>query len=278
MKLAFEEWGEGREPLLLLHGFTGNRRAWDHLRPILAPRFQAVAVDLPGHGESSPCEPVGPEGFEQTLSALERVLDALGAPKFNVLGYSQGARLALGLAFRAPERIARLVLESGSPGLRRLSDRISRRRRDEELAGEIESSGTAAFIERWQRLPLFQGLRRLPPDLAEGLKARRLSCSPIGLASALRSLGAGAQPSYWDRLPRLRVPALLLSGARDSKFSAMAREMARELPLAWRKSFPDTWHAPHLEAPAEYAREVIGFLGATWFEPPSADPQPETVT
>ncbi|HME91678.1 MAG TPA: 2-succinyl-6-hydroxy-2,4-cyclohexadiene-1-carboxylate synthase [Myxococcaceae bacterium] len=278
MKLAFEQWGEGREPLLLLHGFTGNRTAWDHLRPLFSPRFDALAVDLPGHGESSPCERAGPAGFEQTLSALEGILDSLGARGVNLVGYSQGARLALALAFRAPGRIGRVVLESGSPGLRSERERAARRRSDEALACQIESVGTESFIERWGRRPLFQGLRRLPSELACALRARRLSCSAAGLASALRSLGAGAQPSYWEQLPRLRVPVLLLSGARDSKFSGIARQMARELPLAWAKSFQGAWHAPHLEAPAEYAQEVIGFLGATWFEPPSADQKVEAVT
>jgi len=278
MKLAFEQWGEGREPLLLLHGFTGNRKAWDHLRPFFAPHFDVLAVDLPGHGESSPCEQTGPAGFEQTLSALGGIRDSVGAAKVNLIGYSQGARVALALAFRAPERIARLVLESGSAGLISRRDRAARRRRDEALACEIESAGTDSFIARWERRPVFEGLRRLPIDRASALRARRLSCSAAGLASALRALGVGAQPSYWEQLPRLRVPVLLLSGARDAKFSGIARQMSRELPLAWTKSFEDTWHAPHLEAPAEYAREVIGFLGATWLEPPSADGSVEVLT
>ncbi len=277
MKMAFEQWGSGREPLLLLHGFTGNRQSWDHLRPLLAPHFRVVAIDLPGHGESPSCDPPGPVGFEETLAALERVVGEVDAPEVNVIGYSQGARVALGLAFRAPARIRRLVLESGSPGLKRRRDRVARRRQDEKLALEIELSGMAAFIERWQALPMFEGLRRLPPDLAAALRARRLSCSAAGLANALRSLGAGAQPSYWPVLPRLRVPTLLLTGARDFKLARIARAMTRELPLGWTKSFEDAWHAPHLEAPAAYAQEVLGFLGATWFEAPWADLNTERV-
>ena len=127
MKLAFERWGEGRESLLLLHGFTGNRTAWDHLRPFFAPRFGVLAVDLPGHGESLPCGRVGQAGFEETVCALEEILRSFDGERVNLIGYSQGARLALALAFRVQERIGRVVLESGSPGLRSERDRAARR-------------------------------------------------------------------------------------------------------------------------------------------------------
>ncbi len=98
MKLAYEKSGQGTPRLLLLHGFTGSRAAWDHLRTLLGPHIGSIAVDLPGHGQSEPCSFSGREGFTQTLAALVGVLDELGAGPVDVLGYSQGARLALGLA------------------------------------------------------------------------------------------------------------------------------------------------------------------------------------
>ena len=52
MKLVFERWGRDPRPVLLLHGFTGNRHAWSRVRPGLEPHVAALAVDLPGHGES----------------------------------------------------------------------------------------------------------------------------------------------------------------------------------------------------------------------------------
>ena len=62
--LPYEQWGEGELPLLLLHGFTGSRRAFDGLRPFLSPHFRVLAVDLPGHG-AAPAPREGPAGFEQ---------------------------------------------------------------------------------------------------------------------------------------------------------------------------------------------------------------------
>jgi len=263
--LAHETWPGDGPPLLLLHGFTGNRSTFAHLRERLTPHAEVVAVDLPGHGESP-----FPEGttFASTLGALRALLDALGLQQVDVAGYSLGARVALGLAVECGARVRRLVLESGSPGLRRRRDRGERRRQDEALAARLETAGVPAFVERWEALPLFAGVRALPGDVQQALRARRLAGNAEGLALSLRRLGLGAQPSYWSALPGLRTPTLLLSGGRDAKFTAVLRRMAAELPVVWGHVFAGAGHAPHLEVPDAWAREVTGFLSTPWIERP----------
>lgn len=265
--LPFERWGRAdAPPLLLLHGFTGNRSSWRHLEPWLGPHVRAIAVDLPGHGEAALPAQTGRPGFEATLAALEAVLDREGVQSAAVLGYSQGARLALGLALRAPRRVSRLVLESVNPGLSEARERRARERDDEAMAARILDGGVERFLERWEALPLFAGLRRLPEAERARLHARRASATPRGLAGALRCLGLAAQPSYWEQLPRLRVPVLLLTGARDRKFGELARRALRELPLGWHRAFQGCHHAPHLEVPEVYAEELLAFLDAPWSE------------
>jgi len=265
--LAHVSWGEG-SPLLLIHGFTGNREAWSHLRPLLGSRHRVLAPDLPGHGES----PLDADTtFQGTVDQLLHLLDAQRLERVDVAGYSLGARVALGLCLRAPERVGRLVLESGNPGLRRRRDRGERRREDAALAEVIERDGLEAFVRRWEALSLFDGLRSLPVDVRTRLHERRLSHRPDALAGSLRALSLGAQPSYWARLWTVRAPTLLLSGERDEKFTGIARAMAAEMPLVWGHVFPGAGHAPHLESPEEWAREVTSFLSAPWIERPLVD-------
>jgi 2-succinyl-6-hydroxy-2,4-cyclohexadiene-1-carboxylate synthase len=269
MRLAYDVRGRGDRALLLLHGFTGNRDTWCRVEPYLVDRFRLIRVDLPGHGESPPPAVPGRAGFVETLRALERVLDEQGMARADVAGYSQGARLALALAVEAPGRVERLVVESGTAGLHRRKERAARRRADEHLAAQILAEGVEEFVRRWELLPLFDGLRRLPaPDL-EALRARRRSATAEGLAGALRALGVGVQPDYWPQLWQLRVPTLLLTGAKDAKFTTLARRMAAELPLVWGHAFDGVGHAPHLEAPQAWAHEVIAFLETPWFEAPA---------
>ncbi|MGO9064712.1 MAG: 2-succinyl-6-hydroxy-2,4-cyclohexadiene-1-carboxylate synthase [Myxococcaceae bacterium] len=263
--LAHETWAGNGPPLLLLHGFTGNRSTFAHLRERLTPHASVVAVDLPGHGQS----PISAETtFASTLAALLALLEALGLAWVDVAGYSLGARVALGLAVESGPRVRRLVLESGSPGLRRRRDRGERRRQDEALATRIESDGMDAFVEHWEALPLFSGVRALSAEVQQALRGRRLAGDAEGLAWSLRRLGLGSQPSYWSALPNVRTPTLLLSGARDEKFTEVAGRMAAELPVVWGHVFPGVGHAPHLEAPDAWALEVSGFLSTPWIERP----------
>ena len=244
MTLALTTWGSG-EPLVLLHGFTGAGSTFDHLREALAARFAVTAPDLPGHGSSSPAT-----SWDDALIELRT---ALPARSFFLAGYSMGARLALAFALRWPDRVRSLLLESGSPGIADPAERAQRRAEDEQLAELVIREGVPEFVARWERHPRLQTLRDLPAPLAESLRKRRLSNSAAGLASALRHLGAGAQPPLWDELPRVRCPVLLLAGERDAKFSDIARRMASAIPGARLSLVTSSGHSPHVEAPERYA-------------------------
>ncbi|MFL5310050.1 MAG: 2-succinyl-6-hydroxy-2,4-cyclohexadiene-1-carboxylate synthase [Myxococcales bacterium] len=251
MTLATATWGRGA-PLALLHGFTGAGSAFDHLRDTLGARFRVIAPDLPGHGASPEAT-----GWDDALEALRH---ALPSEPFFLAGYSMGGRLALAFALRHPARVRALVLESGSPGIEDPAERDRRRAQDDRLAAFALREGVAAFVARWEEHPTLSGLRALAAPLASALRERRLGSSAAGLASALRHLGAGAQPSLWDELPRLRVPALLLAGEGDAKFSEIARSMAERIPGARLRILPGCGHSPHLEAPVPYAEAAFGFF------------------
>ncbi|MBX5481045.1 MAG: 2-succinyl-6-hydroxy-2,4-cyclohexadiene-1-carboxylate synthase [Myxococcaceae bacterium] len=270
MKLAFDVQGRGPNPLLLLHGFTGSRDSFVHLEPALVDAFTLIRVDLPGHGASA--DEAGT--FLEVVDALAGVLDEAGVPDADVYGYSQGARVALTFAVQHPTRVRRLVLESGTPGLRHRRERLARRASDHALADRILRDGVEAFVTEWEQLPLFEGLRRLPPAQQAALRARRTAHTAEGLARALRTLGLGEQPDLWPRLWNLRRPVLLLTGALDLKFTELARRMAAELPTVWGHAFAGVGHAPHLECPGAWLAEVTGFLQTPWFEFPAVSGQP----
>jgi 2-succinyl-6-hydroxy-2,4-cyclohexadiene-1-carboxylate synthase len=229
--------------VVFLHGFTHTGRSWQPVIAALGESYTSVADDIRGHGDASERVPV----------SLEAVIDdvlAAAPERFTLVGYSMGGRIGLHGALAAGERVERLVLIGASPGIADDGERAARRRADEELADQIERSSIEEFAERWAQTPVLAGL---PPAVLEAAHADRLRSTPAGVARALRGLGTGALPSVWGRLGELSMPVQLAVGERDSKFRAIAAEMARGIPAAEVVIVPGAGHAVHLEAPEAIA-------------------------
>lgn len=107
--LAVEQWGEGDQPLVLIHGLATTRWIWDLVAPDLARERRVVTLDLPGFGESPP---VG-EGFDPDEVA-GRVARGLASRRirgpFDLVGHSLGAMIATTMAARRPATVRRLIL------------------------------------------------------------------------------------------------------------------------------------------------------------------------
>jgi len=257
-----DEGGDAaRTPVLLLHGFTGCGETMRVAAQALPGRRQ-LFVDLPGHGESDAPHNVNDYAMECCTRDLLAVLDARGVARAHLLGYSLGARVALGLALAAPQRAASLLLVGARAGLADAAARSARRRADEQLADDILARGMEWFADYWMALPLFQSQRRLGAEFLAAARAQRLRNRPEGLANSLRGIGLGAQPPLAELLAKLEVPALFITGALDPRFGEAADELARRMPRACRAVLPQAGHAAHLENPRAFARALRRFLAA----------------
>jgi 2-succinyl-6-hydroxy-2,4-cyclohexadiene-1-carboxylate synthase len=244
---------EGVAPLVLLHGFTGSAANWRGLQEALAPICPTIAIDLLGHGASA--APSDPTHYylEHFASDFVAILDQLAIDRCCLLGYSLGGRAALHIALAAPTRLHGLILESASPGLADTSERAARVAADEQLAQQIERDGLAAFVDFWERLPLWESQKQLPNTVRQALRTQRLRNNPQGLAASLRGAGTGTQTALHTQLTTLRLPTLLIVGALDTKFSAIAAAMQATLPNAELAVVPNVGHTVHLEAPQRFA-------------------------
>jgi 2-succinyl-6-hydroxy-2,4-cyclohexadiene-1-carboxylate synthase len=160
-----------------------------------------------------------------------------------------GARVALRMAVATPHAVSGLILESPSAGFTHPAVRATRRASDEELARLLESDGIAAFVDRWEKLPLFASERAMPPEWRARLHAERMSCRPEGLAASLRGAGQGSMEPLHDRLSTVSVPTLVIAGELDAVGADRAEAVAAAIPGAQMHVIPGMGHAPHREAP-----------------------------
>lgn len=252
----------GHRAVVFLHGFMGSAADWREAMKELEGRHRCLAVDLPGHGASTGLPP-GAYTIEGAARALLGLMEDLGVERPVISGYSMGGRLALYLALRHPDRCAGLFLESASPGLEDAGERAARRRADEQKAERLEGGDLRGFLEDWYRQPLFAPLARDRGLLRRTIEDRMRN-SPAGLASSLRGMGTGSQPSLWAELPGLRVPALSVAGGLDEKFVGISRRMASLAPTMRPAVVPGAGHNVHAESPEAYLSLLRDFLSGVY--------------
>lgn len=247
-----------RAPVVFLHGFLGTAADWTEVMAALAGSCACWALDLPGHGASLG-RPAADYAMAGAARAVLATLDSHRIDRATLVGYSMGGRLALQLAIQAPDRWNGVVLESCSPGLADERERAGRRAIDEDWAVRLEEEPLPAVLRAWYRQPLFASLQR-DPERLDRLLAARAGAAPRELACALRGLSAGAQPSWWDALPHVRPPLLLIAGAEDARYLEITARMQGLCPSARRVIVAHAGHNTHLEAPAAFSRELKPFL------------------
>ncbi|MDE5859829.1 MAG: alpha/beta hydrolase, partial [Oscillospiraceae bacterium] len=111
MRLHYTEKGEG-EPLVLLHGNGESGEYFVQQLEYFSKRRRVIAVDTRGHGKS----PRGDKPFTiaQFAEDLLNFLDEHCFERPDILGFSDGANIALTFALKHPERVSRLVLNGGN--------------------------------------------------------------------------------------------------------------------------------------------------------------------
>ena len=197
--------GEGT-PLLLLHGTTQNRTAWDMVRAALPADtgYAAVMVEFPGSGESA--MPSGPLTTEALADQAAAVMAHLGHDRYHVAGYSLGAVAATAVAARHAERVASATL----------------------LCGWVATDARMRItFELWQKLIAVSPELFMHYALADGFTAEGLAMIepmvPMMLGMAADAVAPGSHAhleldkvvDLTAMLPAITAPTLVISGEQD---------------------------------------------------------------
>ena len=118
--IAFRHAGNGKPPLLLLHGHPQTHAIWHRVWPRLCDHFDCVAMDLRGYGDSD--KPTGdPDHANYSKRTMGRdalgLMRHLGHDRFAVLAHDRGARVAHRLMLDHPQAVSRAVLLDIAPTL-----------------------------------------------------------------------------------------------------------------------------------------------------------------
>jgi 2-succinyl-6-hydroxy-2,4-cyclohexadiene-1-carboxylate synthase len=228
-------------PAVFLHGFLGSPDEWQ-------PIFDGLDRSRPVRTATLPAADSWPLGIEQLVASLPE--------RFVLVGYSMGARIALGVTLEFPQRVRGLCMIAGHPGLPP-REREARRLHDDTLAQRLLHSPPSEFLDAWYRQEVFASISEATRTV---WVRQRQSLDRSDQANLLRCYSLGVQPDFWSRLGQIAVPAQIVVGELDGKYVAIARAMQRQAPQMQLTIVPRAGHAVHREQPAALREVLQAFL------------------
>jgi pimeloyl-ACP methyl ester carboxylesterase len=230
----YEVNGEG-EPLILLHGGMCTAETFDGQTPALAERYRVYVPERRGHGRTPDVD--GPITYEIMAADTIAFMEAAGIESAHLVGFSDGALVALLVALQRPELVRRLVLIGQCVNL-------------EYLSPEVEAMMEGLTIDV------------LPPMLRQ----LHAAASPDGpehfevVAQKLAALWRAGPDIPFAQLERVTAPTLVLLGDQDMISPEHAAAMQRALPVAQLGIVPGSSHGLPMEKPELTNRLVLDFL------------------
>jgi pimeloyl-ACP methyl ester carboxylesterase len=240
--LSYWSGGSG-DTVILLHGGADEASSWSKTAPVLVGAHRVVVPDLPGHGESEPRQ--GPLPVGLLVESIGTLVDQeAGRGRVTLVGNSLGGWVALHLAIRKPEQVARLVLEDAGGMLWTGAEPVNFQPKNREESMALFRATTGPDIS----VPPAFVIDRLGERLREGPMARLLQASVVEFL-------------LLDELAQVSQRADLIWGDHDRVLPlAYAEEMARRLPNATLHVMARTGHVPHREKPREFNELLMKVL------------------
>lgn len=245
---------DGRPPLVFLHAGVTDGRLWDGAMAAAARRRSALRMDRRGFGQTRIHE-ARPHAW---IDDLRAVLDALRLTRVELVGCSQGGRIAIDFALAWPERVAGLTLVApavtGAPEPQLGADS----RALNEAAEAAEAAGDLEEVNRLEARLWLDGPSQ--PEGRVGGKTRALFLDMNGIA--LRSPPPGEAkpaPDAWTRLEALPGPVRIVWGDLDlPHLVARCWAISTRLPASARCwPMEGVAHLPPLEAPLAFKRVLV---------------------
>lgn len=261
-EVTYAEIGEG-EPIIFVHGLAGCWRNWLENMPHFGERYRAIALDLPGFGDSPmPDWEISMPNYGRMLNEF---CERLGLERVAALvGNSMGGFVATEAVNEEPERYERLVLVSAAG----VSLSEAKGRRFEAVARTIKAAAPLfldADRDIWLKRPLgrraaFGWVIRTPERLRPELMKEQVKpgLNSEGFVSALASM-VGYDTR--QRLPEIEIPTLIIWGLSDRIVPvAAALRYHRLIPRSRLEIFERTGHVPELERPLRFNRLLDEFI------------------
>jgi pimeloyl-ACP methyl ester carboxylesterase len=270
LRLAYVVWrsGTGAPPLVLNHATGFLARLWQPVAERLAERYEVLAYDARGHGDSDKPAPEGDNyHWSRFVDDLKAFMDALDLRDIPFAGHSAGGAAGLYMAAHHPEYFSRLaVIEPivrpamfawEQDGRDQMAEGARKRRQAFASVDEmVEQYRSRSLFERWpresQRLYAEHGTFKREDGSVQ------LKCAGEIEAAIFEHSGS---LDIWSVLPNVRVPVLVAFSEHTNPMLRMIAEgVAGRVADGRVVTIADAGHLAPMERPDVVADIVAGFL------------------
>lgn len=224
LKLFYREEGAGT-PMILLHGNGEDSGYFEHQIAHFSRSYRVIAPDTRGHGRSH--RGTAPFSIAQFAEDLKDLMDGLGIGRAILLGFSDGANIAMRFALGHPDRVSRLILNGGNLN--------------------------AAGVKPGVQLPIELGYRITKLFAQRSPEANR--------HKELLGLMVNDPNIKPEELGAIRVPTLVIAGTRDMIKENHTKLIAESIPRSTLTWIPGD-HFIARKQPAPFNAAVEAFLTA----------------
>jgi pimeloyl-ACP methyl ester carboxylesterase len=254
IKMYYEIHGRG-DPLILIMGLRRNVEWWYCQIPFLSKHFRVIAFDNRGAGRSD--KPEMDYSIRLFADDTAGLLEALGVENAHVLGISMGGYIAQELAINYPEKVRNLILGctscGGKKALLMSQERMEKFTANQGLTPEeiLRKDMDIYFSDKF--------IQDHPEKIREFIEISLRYYQPAD--AFFRQFKACLRHDTADRLDRISVPTLIMSGDADFLVPSENSRILKELmPGAKLIMFTDCRHCFFIEAADRFNRKVISFL------------------
>ena len=257
MRVHVRDRGAG-SPLVLLHGSNASLYTWEGWARELAGEHRVITLDLPGHGLTGP-DPHDRYSARDMAEFVDHVVAALGVARFSLGGNSMGGHVAWVYALAHPDRLESLILVDAAGLPRQEPPPFIFRLAARPVMGKLLGLLTPRFLVAANLRNAYGDPGRITDELVERYYDLLLR---QGNRRATRiRLSQHDDPAGADRLAELRLPVLILWGARDRWILPKYGQRFRDaIPGAKLVVLEGLGHVPMEEDPVASARVVREFL------------------
>jgi pimeloyl-ACP methyl ester carboxylesterase len=241
----------GRVPLVLLHGVTGHATVWSDVAARLGGTRRVIALDMRGFGDSQ-WSPTSSYATTEHADDVVGVLDALGIARVDVVGSSWGALVAIAVASRAADRVARLGLVDIEPSFAQGETELMPRPRSFATHDAAVAHEAAANPHADRAL--------LDLVVAAGTRSDREGSLVPKHDPFFFERWPFRSDNWWDALPQLSAPTLVVRAGESFVREEVTQRMAAALPDGHHVEIPGSTHVVPIDAPGPLAAALAAFL------------------